>query len=208
MAPDKPGTNMSLSPSPTHSDEVSIESESAIERVSLTLAEYEVLKARASSSVELSPPPKFEEEALRGELELREARLATLEKRFRETLRERELATALAGKPLVPGAATQLIKLWQDDFDVYEERGEYRVSSNDGRNVTKAVADRLASPEFAHFCLPASRGGSPSAESTKVISSSGSTTPPKTLGEAILAQWRDLAGRSKDVSAPFGLGRR
>lgn len=199
---------MSLSQNLSNSEEVFIENEVATERVSLSREEYEELKASASRSNNGSPIPQFEEEALRNELALRETRVVALEKKFRETLRDRELATALAGRPLVPGAATQLIKLWQDDFDVYEERGEYRVSSNDGRNVAKAVADRLASSEFAHFCLPVSRGGSPSAEATNIVSASSPNGNPKTLGEAILAQWRDSARRPKDVSAPFGLARR
>ena len=74
-------------------------------------------------------------------------------------VRDRELATALAGKPLVAGAAAQLIRLWRDDFDVYEEDGRYKVAARDGRTVARSVADWLASPEYSHFCLPSSRGG-------------------------------------------------
>jgi hypothetical protein len=176
--------------------------------ITLTREEYESLKQHASEGRQIETARVSQEEALRNELALRETKVASLETRFRETLRERELATALAGRPLVAGAATQLIKLWRDDFDVYEERGEYRVSSNDGRNVAKAVADRLASPEYAHFCLPTSRGGPPSGELARTATSSNPTASPKTLGEAILTQWRDMTTRSQQPSGPFGLGRR
>lgn len=197
-----------MSFSQTPPDDADDGDRATVEQVTLTRKEYELLKTDASSAREVEDARVNQEESLLKEIEVRETKFATLEKRFRETLRERELATALAGKPIVPGAATQLIKLWRDDFEVYEERGEYRVSLNDGRNVAKTVADRLASPEFAHFCLPASRGGSPTADSTKTVSSTTINASPKTLGETIVAQWRDLAVRSKDSTRPFGLGRR
>ena len=65
------------------------------------------------------------------------------------------LLTALAGRPLVAGATTQLLKLWRDDFDVIEEDGKHRVCLCDGLTIDQAVAERLASAEYEpHFCLP------------------------------------------------------
>lgn len=118
------------------------------DRVVLTRAEYDALRA----STLVSESRNAEESAAR-------ARAEGWERAFKETLRERELAKALAGRPLVPGGAEQLIKLWRDDFDVIEQEGEFKVSARDGRQVGQAVAERLSSPEYAHFCPPTSKGG-------------------------------------------------
>ncbi|MEO6808393.1 MAG: hypothetical protein ABI353_04705, partial [Isosphaeraceae bacterium] len=121
------------------------------DQVTLTRAEYDALQA---SSLVPEPGNAEESAAL--------AKSDSWERAFKETLRERELAKALAGRPLVPGGAEQLIKLWRDDFDVIEEGGEFKVSGRDGRRVSEAVAERLSSPEYAHFCPPTSRGGTAS----------------------------------------------
>ncbi len=149
------------------------------------------------------------EEELARELAARDRKVADLESVYRKALRDRELATALAGKPLVAGAAVQLIRLWRDDFDVYEESGEYRVAARDGRTVAQWVADRLGKPDYAHFCLPPSRGGS----GAKGLSQSGApaaTAPAaKTLGEAVISQWREsAAGRAAPTAGLTGWGRR
>jgi hypothetical protein len=135
-------------------------------------------------------------------------RVEELERGFKAAVRDRELATALAGRPLVPGAAAQLIKLWRDDFDVFEEGGEYRVTSRDGRPVSKAVAERLADAEYAHFSPPSSRGGA-AARGSGRTSASGVPAAPKTLGEAALQRWREAApSRADPASGPIGLRRR
>jgi hypothetical protein len=151
---------------------------------------------------------KERETVLMKEIAARDQRVAELERACRDALRDRELATALAGKPLVPGAATQLIKLWRDDFDVYDEGGEYRVSAREGRTVSQAVADRLASAEYAHFCLPSSRGGAGAQDANRPVATIANAAP-KNLGEAVLMHWRkEAASRPGDPSKPIGLGRR
>jgi len=95
-----------------------------------------------------------------------------------------------------PGRLGNLIKLWSDDFDVYEESGEYKVVSRDGRPVSQLGRERLGGPEFAHFCLPSSRGGS----GARGLSQSGAaarvTPATLTLGEAIISQWRESPAAS------------
>jgi hypothetical protein len=149
------------------------------------------------------------EEALARELADRDRKVTELESAYRRALRDRELATTLAGRPLVSGAAGQLIKLWSDDLDVYEESGEYKVVSRDGRPVGQWVAERLGGPEFAHFCLPSSRGGS----GARGLSQSGAAArvapASLTLGEAIISQWRESAAASvAPTLGPAGWGRR
>ena len=151
---------------------------------------------------------KDRETILMNEIAARDQRVAELERACRDALRDRELATALAGKPLVPGAATQLIKLWRDDFDVYDEGGEYRVTAREGRTVSQAVSDRLSSAEYAHFCLPSSRGGAGARDANRPVATIASAAP-KNLGEAVLMHWRkEAASRPGDPAKPIGLGRR
>jgi hypothetical protein len=135
-------------------------------------------------------------------------RVADLERAYRDAVRDRELATALAGRPLVPGAAVQLIKLWRDDFDVYEADGVLKISSRDGRDVAKAVSDLLDEPEYSHFRPASSRGGAV-VRGTGRAPVPGAPSAPRTLGEAALIQWREGAeARSDPASAPIGLRRR
>lgn len=179
--------------------------------VTLPRAELDALRAiaegRAGNGRDRSSPSPRADPATLEELAGRERRIAEREQALRDAIRDRELAVALAGKPLVGGAAEQLIKLWRDDFDVCEEGGEYRIISRDGRPVTKAVADRLTRPEFAHFCLPSSRGGTGSREGPR--DASVAPPAPRTLGEAIVAQWRAAAAqRAGNLATPIGLSRR
>jgi hypothetical protein len=127
------------------------------------------------------------------------------ERSYKRALRDLELATALAGSPLVPGAAAQLIKLWRDDFDVYEERGALKVASRDGRAVAQTVAERLAMPEYAHFCQATSRGGSATPGGPRSGQLGHPTPAPQTLGEAAIRRWREGAGRQDEGAAPIGL---
>jgi hypothetical protein len=142
------------------------------------------------------------------EIAARERKAVELERAYKAALRDRELATALVGKPLVPGAASQLIKLWRDDFEVIDEDGEIRVLARDGRSVDQAVLERLNGPEFAHFCLPASRGGTGAKGQNRSASTVPPPAAPRTLGEAVLLNWRESASRPQGSPAPAGWGRR
>lgn len=136
-----------------------------------------------------------------------ERKATTLERAYKSAVLDRELATALAGKPLVPGAAEQLIRLWRDAFEVVDDDGTIRVVSQEGRGVAQAVADRLAGPEFAHFCLPSSRGGAGSRGQNRGATPPAAPPAPRTLGEAIIHQWRASASPAA-APGPPGWGRR
>lgn len=158
------------------------------------------------SAVEPVQPPQVTPVGI--EEAARSRRVEELERGFKSAVLDRELATALAGRPLVPGAAAQLIKLWRDEFDVYEEGGTYRVVARDGQPVAKAVAERLADAAYSHFSPPSSRGGA-AARGSGRTSVSGSPTSPRTLGEAALQRWREAASiRADPLSSPIGLRRR
>ncbi len=182
------------------------------EVVTISRAELEELRslARASRSVgSAGDAAARREEALARELAARDRKVADLESSYRKALRDRELATALAGRPLVAGAASQLITLWRDDFDVYEESGEYKVAARDGRAVAQWVADRLKGDDHAHFCLPSSRGGSGAKGLSQSGPSGGAAPAAKTLGEAVISQWREsAAARVAPTSGLGGWGRR
>jgi hypothetical protein len=138
--------------------------------------------------------------------DVRDRKAAEMERAFKAAIRDRELATALAGRPLLPGAAVQLIKLWRDDFDVFEEGGEFHVTARDGRPVAKAVSERLSEAEYAHFSPPSSRGGASAKGSGRSMSVE---SMPRTLGEAVLRQWRESVSTKLDpASGPIGLRRR
>lgn len=162
--------------------------------------------ALIESAVEpvLSPPVTI----VGTEESARSRRIEELERGFKSAVLDRELATALAGRPLVPGAAAQLIKLWRDEFDVYEEGGTFRVVARDGQPVAKAVAERLADAAYSHFSPPTSRGGA-AARGSGRTSVSGVPAAPRTLGEAALQRWREAASvRADPSSSPIGLRRR
>ncbi len=162
--------------------------------------------ALVESGVEPVLPPQVAVVAIVESAQAR--RVEELERGFKSAVLDRELATALAGRPLMPGAAAQLIKLWRDEFDVYEEGGTYRVVARDGQPVAKAVAERLADAAYAHFSPPSSRGGAAARGSGRTSVSAGPTAP-RTLGEAALQRWREAASvRADPSSGPIGLRRR
>jgi hypothetical protein len=141
-------------------------------------------------------------------LEERDRRVAELERLCKAAVRDRELATALAGRPPVAGAAPQLIKLWRDDFDVYEEGGGLRVVSRDGRPAAQAVDELLGSAEYSHFCLPSSRGGTGARDASRPGGAGTPRASPKNLGEAGVSRWREeSATRPNNVAKPLGLRR-
>ena len=196
----------------------------ADEFVTISKVELDDLRAKAGgeqpSRVESEPTDSvrrtLEEEwsareaAYSREIADRERKANDLERTYKAALRDRELATALVGKSLVPGAAAQLIKLWRDDFEVVDDEGEIRVLAKDGRGVAQAVLDRLECSDFAHFCLPSSRGGTGSKGQNRSASSSSPQAPsaPRTLGEAVLLKWRESTTRPQVSPSPTGWGRR
>jgi hypothetical protein len=142
------------------------------------------------------------------ELSERDRRLTELDRACKLAICERDLATVLAGRPLVSGAASQLIKLWRDDFDVYDEGGSYKVMARDGRPVEQVVSQLLSSPEYSHFCVPSSRGGTGAQGSSRPHDAGVSLKTPKNLGEAVVMRWREeSATRPESFLKPIGLRR-
>ena len=186
--------------------------------VTISRAELDELRALAAAGVAPSPtgidaPAEpsgaalAREAAFLGEIAAKDRKAAELDRAYKEALLDRELATALVGKPLVPGAASQLIRLWRDEFEAIDEGGSIRVLARDGRAVEQAVADRLAGPDFAHFCLPSSRGGTGTKGQNRSAVTSPTPAAPRTLGEAVLMRWREAAARSPGPTPNPGWGR-
>ncbi len=193
----------------------------ANEFVTISRAELDELRARAeritsptvaldaeTTRTEFAEAIQTRETAYARELAAREQKSSELERAYKAALRDRELATALVGKPLVPGAALQLIKLWRDDFEVIDEDGQIRILARDGRAVDKTIESRLAGTEFAHFCLPSSRGGTSSKGQNRSSEPGPRPSGPKNLGEAVLLQWRETASKAQASLTPAGWGRR
>jgi hypothetical protein len=172
--------------------------------VTMPRAELEALRAVASANVEVR---ERESDYARRLAEL-DRKAAEWEQNYKSALRDREIATALAGRPLVPGAATQLLKLWRDEFDVIEEDGRPKVVSRDGRSAERAVTDWLSSPEFAHFRPPSTRGGTALTGAPRDVPPGTGHNVARTLGETLLFKWREATVGLADPAAPVGLGRR
>ena len=91
---------------------------------------------------------------------------------------------------------------------MYEEAGEVRVVARDGRSVAKAVAERLAEGEYAHFSPTTTRGGA-STRGMGRTPGAGAAASPRNLGEAAIQRWRESASARNDPSSgPIGLRRR
>jgi hypothetical protein len=139
-------------------------------------------------------------------------KLQERDRAFKASLRDRELASALAQHSLLPGAARQLLALVRDQFDVHDEGGQVAVKSRGFDPVDEAVRQILAQPEYAHFLRPTSQGGvgATAAQLTHQTPSplAGALPPPTNLGEAIVQQWqtRRQQATASPGMLPVGLG--
>ena len=187
--------------------------------VTISRAELDELRARAvaasgsdakldDAKAEWAAALKARDAEYSREIADNDRKATALERAYKSALLDRELATALVGKPLVPGAAAQLIRLWRDGFEVIDDDGAIRVVSKEGRSVDQAVSDRLSGPEFAHFCLPSSRGGTGQRGQNRAATPSPAPSAPRTLGEAVVNQWREAASRNPASAVATGWGRR
>lgn len=110
---------------------------------------------------------------------------------------ERELALALSGQALLPGVTNQLMRLMREKV-VAEPDGSkgFQVKATDGRSLADAVKDWLLSPEYSHFRVAASRGGTAIRSETSATDRSVPTSAaPKNLNEIVIQQWRQRASR-------------
>ena len=194
-----------MKPQPSDLEETDGDEHADDELVEITRAEFDELRSRAATS----SPTSVEIAELERLLEARERRLSELDANYRSAVRDRELAAALAGRSLVPNAASQLIKLWRDDFELIEDGGRTQVVAKDGRTLEESVKDRLEQPEFAHFCLATSRGGVRGKGIDAVNSTPEPSKSPRNLGEIVIQQWRhEAALRKPESTRTIGLGRR
>jgi len=152
-------------------------------------------------------------------LEEERKRAAQTVERFKLSERNRELALALAGHNLVPGAAAQLAKLWADEFEVVEAGDTYQVRSRDLKSPKDWVAAKLGSEEYGHFVRATNQGGAGAAPATTPGNSLVARLPdgtavnlppgyvvPQTEGEKAYAEFlAQVAEQRRQGSAPIGL---
>lgn len=136
------------------------------------------------------------------ELAARDSKYETLLKATRQTELSRSLTAALAGKPLVPGAAAQLAELWAKHFEVIDgPDGTFHVRSTDLKTPDLFVAERLASPDYAHFVTAAGRGGAGGAGGAAATPDpNAQPTVYKTYEEFVNARWN--SEQSKIAAGP------
>jgi len=146
-------------------------------------------------------------------------------RQFKASLRDRDISTALAGHPLVSGAAKQILSLIRDQFDVHEEAGQLVVRSRTLEPVEVAVKNLLATADYSHFLRATSQGGAGStgagATTATPAANAGQATEPKNLSEAVVQRWTTLraqaaaagqshiglSGRMPSAAGPIGLGK-
>lgn len=126
----------------------------------------------------------------------RDSQLSALKRKCLNLAKERALALAISGESLIPGVTDQLLTLLKDRV-IAEEAGEHeiRVMSRDGRSVTEAVKEWLASPEFRHFRPAGNRGGVlRKSETTLNEGSPGFTPEPpqaRSLNDLVIERWKN-----------------
>jgi len=118
---------------------------------------------------------------------------------------EGELSRALAGLPLVPGAAIQLTKLWRSEFAAEPTGDTFQVRTPTFQSVGDFVAAQLASPEYAHFVRAQNpqggTGGMNPAGQASPTPAANAVQPklPTTLSEAVILTMQEL-GRVPSTS--------
>jgi hypothetical protein len=142
-------------------------------------------------------------------------KLQERDRAFKSSLRDREIAAALASHPLVSGAARQLLALVRDQFDVHDEAGQLVVKSRGFEPVDQAVKALLATAEYAHFLRATSQGGAGATGATGSVATppptaGGPPVAPTNLAEAVIQRWqaRRLEAAAAGGMRPIGLGGR
>lgn len=197
----------------------------AAKKVELTLEDFEVLSSYRARVAELETAEaqraaeaaraqeayliekgKYEEaikirdERYAREVQERESRLSNLERTFRATLLEKEVTTALASFPLVPGAAKQLTTLLRPEFEVIEAGGQFRVQTRTLESVSEFLKSRLNSSEYEHFLKPSGTAGTGAAGAHQTLPNHRQAPPPPaTPDEQIFAAWRSQQAQMADA---------
>lgn len=166
------------------------------------LAKLEALEAaeatrkdaeRKAEEEKLRDKGKWEEllKAKEADLERERGEKAELTSRTKKSVLAKELATALSGHTLVPGASVQLGKLWSDEFEVKPDGDEWRVETRDRKSPAEFVREKLASDDWAHFVKAEARGGAGGGggEATRTNQDKSAAPKPGSL-EHNVAQWK------------------
>src|SRR5579864_2266712 len=132
---------------------------------------------------------KARDERYGKEVQERDSRLASLDRTFKSTLLDKELTTALAGFPLVPGAATQLTALLRSELEVVEAGGQFRVQTRTMEPVGHFLKSRLCTPDFEHFLKPSGGPGSGAGGGHQTLPNHRQNPAPQTPDEEIFTAW-------------------
>lgn len=184
--------------------------------VTLTPAEFERLRGIERENKELreadrkrqDAEAKAEEERLRNEGKLqellakrekdladRDVKIRENEARTKNSERSRELALALSGHDLVPGAAAQLTRLLKDEMEVVPDGEGWRVQSHTGKPAADYVREQLTTAEYAHFLKADRRGGSgATGKGQQPAPPPEPTDPEKQLIEQLKASYKNSHG--------------
>lgn len=133
-------------------------------------AEFQRLKQEQSEAKADREKAEEEKAKAKGEyeklLQARDAKIkaeaeraAKLEQRAKTSTLQRDLASAIAGHPILAGKAAQLQRLLSDGLEVVEDGEGWKTQSLDGKDVAEYVAEALASDEYSHFIQAEKRGG-------------------------------------------------
>jgi hypothetical protein len=149
------------------------------------------------------------------ELSTERGRLAQTEERAKRYALDGELSRALASANLVSAAAVhQLAGLFRSEFQVHAEGEGFVVRTPTFQSVGQFIAEKLASPDYAHFVRAGTTGGSGGAGSQAAPTQPAQTPPPAApanLGEAVILHMQGMQKAQGDpqqaMALPFGLKR-
>ncbi len=211
-------------PTPTHTPTVPLEQFTAIQS---RLAELEKeradreAKARQLEIDALKVKGDYEKvfnlqrEQSQAELLAERARLKDIEERAKRYALDRELALALASKPLVQGSAEHLTRLLRDDFQVASAGDSFVVQSKDFRSVGDYIGAMLGRPEYQCFVRSNNPVGGSGAQGGRLGPptspvNSPMTEAPATFSDAVIALSKAQQAASNknpqlDRTVPFGL---
>jgi hypothetical protein len=155
----------------------------------------------------------LQREQSQAELQAERTRLKDIEERAKRYALDRELALALASKPLVQGGAEHLTRLLRDDFSVAASGDSFVVQSKDFRSVNDYIGAMLGRPDYQCFIKPNNPGGGSGAVGTQAVQTGTlppADAPPATFSDAVIAMAKAKAAAGNtnpqlDRTVPFGL---
>lgn len=148
------------------------------------LAEQKILEQGKSETVK---------EYYKAEMAKRDAALAALRERTLSAERARAIATGLSGKQFAYAeAAADLQALWANDFETVDgPDGSFATRCKLSlRPAAEVIAERLASPRYAHFLRAESQGGVSPGGGNAAPTVNPATAAPRTFEESVMAAWQ------------------